>query len=501
MEVLKKYKYQFQFHLVLNAVFAVLVTCASFSHYPLHDVKGYSTYLLHLLVLQFTVFGFLYLLALSRWVFVLLFPIIFIILSLAGYFVYFQDIAISHSVIRATMETKPDIALELLSWPLMLYVSLAFTAVFLIVKLRLKTQHPFRSPLTILALIGIVGFYALENYKYGILTRRLPYNIQVATSEYFNENKLALHAVKQELKSNSNEIKVVFVLGETVRADHMQLNGYKRNTNPLLSKRRNVISFANTYTPKTYTAESVQQLLTNASFSDDFSQPKYSLIDVLNHANVQTNWIGNQTPEISYEVFIKQCRTQTILDPFHSELSFKKAYDLAMLAPFRTVFTAQPRQFTTLHMMGSHWWYETRYPNAFRKFLPVIKSKNIASNSQQEMVNSYDNTILYLDYFLNQTITLMEQDKGETLLIYLSDHGELLGENNQWLHAQAAKSVSNPAMVIWYSDAFAAKHPEWILRLDEIKKQKLDLEFLFPSILGLFGVEGIPHDGHKNIFR
>lgn len=501
MEVLKKYKNQLRFHFVLNIAFAVLITYASFSHYPLHDLKGYTTYIAHFLVLQFTVFGFLYIIALNRIVFALLLPPIFLLLATAGFFVYFQDIAISHSIVRATFESKPDIALELISLPLIIYLVIAFATVFLLVKWRLKALHAIQSPLTILAVIAILSFYILENYKYGILTRRLPYSVEVAMTEYFTKNELAFYPITKALKSNSDAIKIIFVLGETVRADHMQLNGYHRNTNPLLSVRKNLISFPKTYTTKTYTAESLQQLLTNASLTDNFENPKYSLIEVLNHANVQTNWIGNQTPEISYEVFINQCKTQKILDPFHSELSFQKAYDTEMLHPFKKVFQSQSRQFTTLHMMGSHWWYETRYPDAFRKYTPVIKSKNIASNSQQEMVNSYDNTILYLDYFLDQTIRIMEQDQGENVLIYLSDHGELLGENNQWLHAQAAQSVSNPAMLMWYSDAFAAKHPEWIVRLNAIKTQKLDLDFLFPSVLGLFGVDGIPLDTSKNIFR
>jgi glucan phosphoethanolaminetransferase (alkaline phosphatase superfamily) len=151
--------------------------------------------------------------------------------------------------------------------------------------------------------------------------------------------------------------------------------------------------------------------------------------------------------------------------------------------------------------MGSHWWYETRYPDAFRKYKPVIKSKLISSNSRQEMVNSYDNTILYLDYFLDKTIGAIEQHDSETILIYLSDHGEMLGENNKWLHAQQGKAVSNPAMLIWYSERFAKNHPETVKNLAALRHQKIDLDFLFPSIVGLFGIEGIPYEADQNIFR
>src|SRR5690606_13202239 len=145
-------------------------------------------------------------------------------------------------------------------------------------------------------------------------------------------------------------------------------------------KRSNIISFSDTFTPFTYTAQSLRQILTDATFTDDYSQPKYSLIDVLNKAGIESNWIGNQTPEKSFEIFKNQARFSTIIDPMHSELSFQKAYDDQLLPDFKRVFIPGKNQFTVLHMMGSHWWYETRYPETFRQFLPVIDNKHIGSN-------------------------------------------------------------------------------------------------------------------------
>ena len=350
-----------------------------------------------------------------------------------------------------------------------------------------------------MALVAVFTSYALENSRFGILTRRLPYVVSYAVTDYFSQNKLILKSAPKNLKTNVDSLQVVFILGESVRADHLQLNGYARETNPLLSKRKNIISFSNMYTSNTYTAASIPQILTNASLSDDYNQPKYSLIDILNQAHIQTTWIGNQTPEKSYEMFIKQSGFSKIIDPLHSELSFQKTYDEKLIPLFKSLYQPNQNQFTTIHMMGSHWWYETRYPASFRKFKPVIQSKNIPSNSTEEMINSYDNTLVYLDFFINEIIQEVEKQNTKALIIYLADHGELLVEDKLWLHVQRGKAAENPAMLIWYSNKFQKTHSEIIDRWDRNHTKKTDLDFFFPSLISLFDIEGIDYNKNKTL--
>src|SRR5690606_10916601 len=123
---------------------------------------------------------------------------------------------------------------------------------------------------------------------------------------------------------------------------------------------------------------------------------------------IPTIWIGNQTPEKSYLPFIENSTQRIFVDPTHSEFSFSKALDETMLPEFQKELKPNQSQFMLIHMMGSHWYYENRYPIEFQKFKPVIQSKYIPSNSAESMINSYDNTLVYLDYFIYKIIQTLK---------------------------------------------------------------------------------------------
>ena len=152
-------------------------------------------------------------------------------------------------------------------------------------------------------------------------------------------------------------------------------------------------------------------------------------------------------------------------------------------------------------MIGSHWWYESRYTDEFRKFKPVIDSKHIPSLPKEQIVNSYDNTVLYLDYFLNETIEIIEKSKSKTILIYLSDHGEILGENGKWLHAQNDDASTNPAMIVWYSNSFKETYPEKIQNLKLNSLKKITTDFFYNSILDLLDIQNFEYQNEESIFN
>lgn len=500
MEVIKKYKSQIIFHLLLNIIIGVFISLSSYYHTPLKGGKDYLVYFIHFTILQFTIFGFTYWITLNKWMYRIVFSSLFILFSSISFWTYTQDIIVSESLIHAILDTKLDIAIDLISFQLIIFEVVIFTIVyFLIIAHQKINSFQIKSPFTIIALVACATFFIGEDYKYGIFRYRAPYNIYSATQNYLKKSNLALDSIETKLTTNDEDLNIIFVLGETVRADHLGLNGYSRNTTPLLSKRKNIISYPNIYTNLTYTAVSVPQILTNKSiFNTQRMDKSYSIYSVLNQTKYTTYWIGNQTPEKSFSKLINQNKKVEIIDPYRSVFSYHKKHDIELLQPFKSSFKISKNQFFTIHMIGSHWYYESRYPESFKIYKPTTNSKYIPSTTDEQMINSYDNTLHYLDFVLNELISTIEDTNS--VIIYLSDHGEILGENGKWLHAQESKASTNPAMIVWYSDIFKTSHPKLVKNLTSNSQKKITTDFLYHSILDLISVKNTKFDKNQSIF-
>ena len=502
MEKLKLCKQEIKFHLGLNILIAIFITIASYVHYPYGNLKTIIIYLTHLLLLQFSVFGFVYVFSLFNIFFKVLFPIFFIVLVSISFWVYTQDITISLGMIQVIAEANIDIAIDVLSLEFILYLITSITCLFYFMKKyrKVKVSH-IKSPLFVVAIVAILTFFFVENYKHGAFKRRLPYNVYIGFLEYFKKPSLKLKKVKENVFTNEKNIEIVFVLGESVRADHLSLNGYHRNTNPLLSDQKNLISYSMVYTPLTYTAISVPQILTDKSIYNKKNTEVVSLFSILKKANFSTEWIGNQSLEKSYNDIVHTNESITIIDKFHSVLSFKKERDLVLLNYYSIDNSLLENRISTLHMIGSHWYYNTRVTNDFQHFKPITSSKYIGSLTKEELINSYDNTIVYLDYFLNELIEKLKRSSKKTILIYISDHGETLGEDGKWLHAQEHNASKNPAMLVWFSSNFEKSYPLKIKNLKTKQQDSITTDFLFHSILDISKIQNYKYIKNQSIFN
>tara|TARA_B110000305_G_C18798429_1_gene341532 strand:- start:56 stop:514 length:459 start_codon:yes stop_codon:yes gene_type:complete len=152
-------------------------------------------------------------------------------------------------------------------------------------------------------------------------------------------------------------------------------------------------------------------------------------------------------------------------------------------------------------MIGSHWYYNNRIEKKFEVFNPITTSKYLGSLEAEALINSYDNTIVYLDYFLNTLIEKLKKSPKKTLLIYISDHGETLGEDGKWLHAQEHIASKNPAMLVWFSAKFERNYPSEVLRLKEKKQDSITTDFLFNSILDIGKIENYKFLKSQSIFN
>ncbi len=477
------------FHLLVNVLIVFFITGASYFHIPLEGFKDTAVYMMHLVALQITVAGFVYVLSLIPWVFRIVFPLLFVIYACFSFWAYTQDVSITPSLLQAIFETKTDIAVDLITIPYVLFILAVVAVLFFLLKYYNRLEPKKNLKLWIVPAILCIGlFFFLEDKRRGSLKNRLPYNLVYGINAYFEMPKLQLNHEVEYSNTTTDSLKVILVLGETVRADHLGLNGYARNTTPKLSARENLISFPKLYTAYTYTGASVPQLLTDRNLSD-MERPLTTLFTVANTAGYKTSWIGNQTLEKSYSPVVETNQQVMLVDEYKSEFSFAKELDGVMIAPADSLLKTTSKQLITLHMIGSHWWYENRYTEEFRKFSPVIDSKYVPSLEPEELINSYDNTIVYLDWFLDELISVLEEDPAPTLLIYVADHGEHLGENGKWLHAQAGEEAKNPAYLIWYSEAYGNQFPDLIKGLKDSSNKSLTTDTFFYTALNLLDID------------
>lgn len=477
------------FHLLVNVVFVLFITGASYFHTPLTGWKDSMIYLVHLALLQTTVAGIIYFLSLYPRLFRIFFSLMFLSMSCFSFWAYTQDVSVTPALIQAIFETKPDIAADVITLPYVLFFLGAVAALFFILKFY-KNIQPRREMrlLWIPALACVVLFFVVESNRRGSLKNRLPYNIFYAIKTYTEKPSLQLNTEIYNAATETDSIKMVLVLGETVRADHLQFNGYDRNTTPWLSKRSGLVSFPNLYTKYSYTGASVPQILTDQLLFDT-DRPLTSIYSVANKAGYFTSWIGNQTLEKSFNPIAQTNHSVELVDAFKSEFSFAKALDEELLPPFKERLSQGSKQLITLHMIGSHWWYENRYTEEFRQFTPVIDSKYVPSQSAAQMINSYDNTLLYLDYFLEEIIRALEKEQQPTVMLYVADHGEHLGEGGKWLHAQAGEEAKKPAYIIWLSEAYQQQFPEKLEALQKSRMERKTTDEIFPTVLDLLTID------------
>lgn len=292
---------------------------------------------------------------------------------------------------------------------------------------------------------------------------------------------------------------LVLVVGETGRAGNFGLNGYDRPTTPELA-RLGVASFRNAWSCGTSTAASVPCMFSHLG-RDGFESRDHNyegLLDVLTRAGLAVVWVDNQA---GCKGVCARVPTATAPVTKDAACVDGECFDEVMLSGLDERIAALPAErrargvVVVLHTMGSHGpAYHKRSPPAYKRFMPECASNILQDCSHEQLVNAYDNTIAYTDHFLASTIGwLKRHDTADTAMLYVSDHGESLGENNLYLHglpyAVAPDVQKRVAWISWLSPAFEKRAGVATRCLQQRADTALSHDHYFHSVLGLMDVQ------------
>ncbi|MCT7493486.1 phosphoethanolamine transferase [Aliarcobacter cryaerophilus] len=449
-------------------------------------------------------------------------PILITIFTISAFTAYFMDsysVVIDSEMIRNSLQTSFKESVDLFSFRLVLYVLfLAIIPSYIVYKTKINYKSlkgEIVSKLKTITLSLVIIFIIIFSFSkfYTSFFREhkpLRYNTNpiywiYSIGNYVHKTldtaptvlkDIGLDAKVVENNSETKEL-IILVVGETARADRFSLNGYSKETNPLL-KQENIVSFTNMYSCGTSTAHSVPCMFSIFP-KDEYTYKKgastKNVLDVLNNTqDVAILWRDNNSDSkgvalrVDYEDF-KTPKTNSICD--------EECRDEGMLVGLEDYIEKNKNKniLIVLHQMGNHGpAYYKRYPKEFEKFTPVCKTNQLENCTKEEISNAYDNAILYTDYFLSKAINFLKKysNTHEAGLLYVSDHGESLGENGIYLHgmpyAIAPKAQTHVASLIWLDNGQMA-HEYDINKIKQNKDKEYSHDNLFDTLLGLFEVK------------
>lgn len=304
----------------------------------------------------------------------------------------------------------------------------------------------------------------------------------------------------------------LLVIGETARSGNFSLNGYARNTNPQLAQ-ENVQSFRNVMACGTSTAASLPCMFSHLG-KEAFEARQHdseNLLDVLQRAGYAVFWLDNQSGCKGLCNRIPHTNTSELKHP--RLCSGGECLDEIMLERLPGLINDLPAErrakgtVVVLHPMGSHGpAYSRRSPAAFKAFQPECTSKTLSDCRREEVVNAYDNSIVYTDHVLAELIGwLKKQTHRPTGLLYIADHGESLGENNLYLHglpyAIAPEVQKKVPLITWFSPAFSQQRSLNMPCVAGLRDQAWRHDHLFHTMLGLMQVETSAYQASLDMFR
>lgn len=437
-----------------------------------------------------------------------------------------------YDMIVNIFETNSAEALSYLSLSLLIFIF--FTGILPMLFLLLVHIKPspsrFRGLLNRIGLLSVAllllaGLYTLYYKSYAAVGRNnsylnkminpahFYYTVKYIKKKYFTEKLKYLELGKDatlKVSKNKKPTLMVLVLGETARAQNSSYNGYDRNTNPY-TQDLGIIAVQDVASCGTATAVSVPCMfsdMTRQSYNHERAYAQDDVLDVLTYAGIDVIWKDHDGGD---KGVAKKLKLTTIpLQDDSESCKDNTCYDEVLLKGLNTYIQSNTKdKLITLHIAGSHGpSYWLRYPKEMARFKPSCDRSDIDKCTDEELINVYDNTLVYTDYFLSKTIALLEKysDTYNVALMYISDHGESLGENGFYLHGSpyfmAPIEQRRVPWYMWMSETYAnAKGINRACLEKKVKEGEYSHDNLFHTLLGYYGVETEVKDKRLDIIE
>ena len=301
------------------------------------------------------------------------------------------------------------------------------------------------------------------------------------------------------------------VVGETARSQNYSLNGYGKATNSFTAKEQGMVSFKDVRSCGTATAVSVPCMFSNLTrhgYDDQLASSRDGLLDVLQHAGVSVLWKENDG---GCKGVCRNVPTIEILPKSYPALcQGESCYDEVLLEGLdQQIAGMKGNKLVAFHLMGSHGpTYFRRYPASERAFMPDCPRSDIENCSNEELVNTYDNTIRYTDKVVGQLIEKLKslESQYDVGLVYLSDHGESLGAMGLYLHGTPYKFAPDDQtrvpLLTWFSPQLQAdRQLDMGCLAAEASSQRFSHDNLFHSMLGIMDVQTSVYDNKLDLFK
>ncbi len=456
--------------------------------------------------------------------------------------IYLSKMPISFGFLMAIFDTNMGEAMEVLSSIkiILFFIFVLWVVYFFIVIKKIKNEYFITSVKSrLIILVGLFLFFCCGfGYYYHLVKKTLtdkdylfeeaasvfslkfrkiyPCDIIIIGKNVWDE-KLNIKNKQSKLKdfsfhatcSKSIEGKEMyfFIIGETARYDNFSINGYNVKTTPLLEKTDHLISYSDFYSEANLTSFSLPLILTRASAQDrDRFNYEKSFVDAFKEAGFKTYWIANQSAESS---FIRRISKDTDGEFFSStDFDAYNNFDEKLWVNLNKILSKnEDKVLVVFHTLGSHFRYNFRYPLQYEVFKPSFEGafdySLISLENKEKFINTYNNSILYTDYFLANTIRKLDSLNVTSALVYTSDHGENLFDTkeNVVLHANVitTKYDFHVPLIIWTSQKYREINEDKINNLYANKDKKLSSSNIFYSILDMANIS-FPEQNLKKSF-